>query len=348
MTDDLTAALTAALAAAPADGAHRWAAAPLARLRDKGLAHDHIRLIGTGALARIPKQSQMDLPPAENLAYQAACFRRAAPSGHTPKLFDLLPPSPHLPRGALLVEAIEGRPASLPADLPAIMRALARIHALPLPAVRAPLLDTPDPLADLLAEIRTQAAHLPAAGLDPGVTATIAAEIARLAATAARPDRPARRLISFDAHPGNYLIRPDGSAVLVDLEKGRYSYPGLDLAHATLYSSTTWDLESSAILETADIAAALAAWADAYGPDAEAARPWHGTLRRAMWLWSITWCAKWRVLSGAARKPDTTGEDWSTTASDAALVAHVRERVDHYLSPAIVSRNVLEFLALEG
>jgi hypothetical protein len=30
------------------------------------------------------------------------------------------------------------------------------------------------------------------------------------------------------------------------------------------------------------------------------ARPWHGPLRRAMWLWSLTWCAKWRVLSACA------------------------------------------------
>ena len=98
---------------------------------DKGLAHWHFRLPGTGWLARVPKQSQMDLPAEANLAYQSACFVRAAPSGHTPKLLGVLSPSAHLPRGALLVEEIVGRPARLPADLPAIMEALAAIHALP-------------------------------------------------------------------------------------------------------------------------------------------------------------------------------------------------------------------------
>ena len=84
-------------------------------MADKGLAHWHFRLPGTGWIARVPKQSQMNLPAEANLAYQSACFVRAAPSGHTPKLLGVLSPSEHLPRGALLVEEIVGRPARLPA-----------------------------------------------------------------------------------------------------------------------------------------------------------------------------------------------------------------------------------------
>jgi hypothetical protein len=57
-------------------------------------------------------------------------------------------------------------------------------------------------------------------------------------------------------------------------------------------------------------------------------------MRRAMWLWSLSWCAKWRVLSARAARNDGRGEDWSAEASDAALVAHVRDRVDHYLKPS--------------
>ena len=99
--------------------------APLLLLGDKGLAHHHVRLVGTGWLARLPKQSQMGLGAATNLAYEAACFERAGPSGHVPRLHGELPPSAALPRGGLLVEEISGRNARLPQDLPAIMQALA-------------------------------------------------------------------------------------------------------------------------------------------------------------------------------------------------------------------------------
>src|SRR5690606_29626754 len=63
-----------------------WSEAPLEPLPDLGLAHAHVRLAGSGVLARIPKQSQMGLAAADNLAYQAACFERAAASGHAPRL----------------------------------------------------------------------------------------------------------------------------------------------------------------------------------------------------------------------------------------------------------------------
>ena len=327
-----------------------FAGAALEPLRDKGLAHDHIRLAGTGLLARIPKQSQMDLPAAENLAYQEACFRRAGAGGHTPALHNVLPPQPGLPQGALLVEEIHGRPARLPQDLPAIARALASLHALPPPATPAPLLAPADPLAAMRDEVATQGAYLAEARLEPATRALVERELAAFSTLCAAPARPATCLISFDAHPGNFLIRPDGTAVLVDLEKGRYGAASLDLAHATNYTSTTWDLESHAILTVEQIAAFYAAWQAV--PGVPPAADWHLKLRRAMWLWAVTWCAKWRVLSAAPRRAETGeagegGEDWSAEASDAALIAHVRERVDHYLTPGIVTRCLDEFATLE-
>ena len=195
------------------------------------------------------------------------------------------------------------------------------------------------------AEVAGQGAYLAEARLDPATRARIEHGIAALRALAAAPARPAACLISFDAHPGNFLIRPDGSAVLVDLEKGRYGAPSLDLAHATNYTSTTWDLDSHAVLSVDEIAGFYAAWAAVPGVPAAAA--WHWPLRRAMWLWAVTWCAKWRVLSAAPKRDAAEGEDWSAEASDDALIAHVRERVDHYLSPAIVARCLDEFAALE-
>lgn len=317
---------------------HPAADQPLLPLPDKGLAHDHVRLQGTAWLARIPKQSQLGLAALDNLNYQRACFERAAASGHTPVLHGVLPPSAQLPRGALLVQAIDGRPARLPHDLPALAAALAAIHALPLPeaATCPPLLNAADPLQALVHEIDAQAVHLAAAGLSGPVLTAIEGERRRLLACVLGADRPARCLIAFDAHPGNFIVQPDGRAVLVDLEKCRYAHPGLDLAHATLYTSTTWDLDTQAVLSVDEVLGFYAAWAEAVGPAAAAAQAWHGPLRRAMWLWSITWCAKWRALSGASAQVGADGEDWSGERSEAALVDHVRNRVNHYLGTEVV------------
>ena len=322
---------------------------PLQLMADKGLAHHHVRLVGTGLIARLPKQSQMGLAARANLDYQAACFERASASGHAPALHALLAPSSELPRGGLLVQEIIGRPARLPDDLPAIARALAAFHSLPLPRPqgRAPLLDPADGVAALCAEIDAQAQHLDAAGLAPHVLCAIDLALLRFRSARNMPPRPPRRLISFDAHPGNFLIRTDGSAVLVDLEKARYGEPPLDLAHATLYTSTTWDVDTHAELTPEQVAAAYAAWGQRFA-DAAHWRPWLIPLRTAMWLWAVTWCAKWRVLSERPAEAGGDGEDWSGANSNAALVAHVRGRVECYLSADIVDRVVAELIALEG
>ena len=142
------------------------------------------------------------------------------------------------------------------------------------------------------------------------------------------------------------MVRADGRAMLVDLEKCRYSHAPLDLAHATLYTSTTWDVASSAVLSVDELAAAYADWSREMGPSASAWNDWHLPLRRAMWLWSISWCAKWRVASRAASAATVAGEDWSVELSEPALIAHVRSRVDHYLSRQTVERVLHELDAL--
>lgn len=328
---------------------HPLAGSALQSLADKGLAHDHVRLLGSGWLARIPKQSQMGLDAALNLGYQRACFERAAAGGHAPHLHGVLPPSADLPRGALLVQDIEGRAARLPHDLDAIVQALASIHLVPMPRPqrRAPLLDARDPLKALVDEIALQGEHLAAAQVAPSVAKAIAAQQQRLQRLCAEAARPPRHLIAFDGHPGNFIVRPDGTAVLVDLEKCRYSYPSLDLAHATLYTSTTWDLQSHAVLGLSEIAHAYRTWGRCMGGATAGAEAWQVPLRRAMWLWSVTWCAKWRVLSGQQRGAGSDGEDWSADRSKAALVSHVRGRVDHYLSVPVVQQVLHGLDALE-
>jgi thiamine kinase-like enzyme len=339
-TKHLQDSLREALMAQWPEGAS-WPAIKMVPLKSKGLAHDHLRLLGTGWLARIPKQSQMQLKALDNLIYQQACFDRASPAGHAPHCKRMIQPCTGLPRGALIVKEIEGRSAALPQDLPLMARSMAALHSQSLPQAEqcAPLVNASDPLQAMWEEVSAQATYLPQALLAPQVAARIHAELARLQSLCQGSLRPLKRLIAFDGHPGNFVISElkDGheKAYLVDLEKCRYSYPSFDLAHATLYTSTTWDVDSHTVLQPEAVLLTYRAWAsqvdEALALDAQR---WHMPLRRAMWLWSITWCAKWRVTSPAAAALASDGEDWSAQNLDSALATHVRERVDHYLSEA--------------
>lgn len=344
MTHDLTAA-----ALAPHLSEHLQASLALEPLPDKGLAHWHVRLQGTGLLARIPKQSQMALAAQDNLRYQAACFRRAGPSGHVPRLAAEVPPCQALPRGALLVEEIVGEAPRGPQQMDAIVRALAAIHALPVPPPheRTPLLDEADPLAGLVAQIEAQAVHLDHPAVPRASAQRLRTRLQGLAPRMAPVVAGCpKRLISFDAHPGNFLVTPAGKAVLVDLEKLRYSLPPLDLAHASLYTSTTWDREVSFELSPHDVVRICGTWAEAVGdPIAGPCRAAMVPLRELMWLWSVTWCAKWLAQSSRLPGQGGDGEDWSTDHSEAALVAHVRDRVNDYLAPCSIER-VLDELAM--
>lgn len=311
----------------------------LAPLKAKGLAHDHVRIVGTGWLARIPKQSQMRLKPQDNLDYQQACFDRVSAAGHAPQCIWVLKPCASLPRGALIVQEIAGRAARLPQDLPLMVLSTAAMHSLTLPSRdnMAPLIHAADPMLDLWHEVQAQAIYLPQAHLSAHVIAQIQDELAAFEALCRASPRPMQRLIAFDGHPGNFVIKHSDQgmekAYLVDLEKCRYSYPGLDLAHATLYTSTTWDIDSHTILGVGDVMNAYIQWERSVDANLACdARTWHLPLRRAMWLWSITWCAKWRVASRQAAAAQASGEDWSDENLDPHLAAHVRERVDHYLS----------------
>ena len=323
-------------------------------LPTSGLAHDHVRCRGLGLLLRVPRQSQLALDAKANLAYQAACFERMGPSGRTPRLSGVIAPSAALPMGALAVEEIVGGPASLPADLSAVAEALAAIHALPVPpeTARPPLKDPSNPVFDTLREVEGQARHLsdPRAPVSPAAKAAIEAEIAAMQAFAERTAPPPKTLISFDAHPGNFIRQASGRAVLVDLEKGRYGGAGFDLAHATLYTSTTWDVATYAELTAAEVAGFYTAWLSAVPEDmARAYRPWLLPMRRIMWLWSVTWCAKWAVESQLDTVTDKhnaqSTEDWSSDNTDRALIDHVAGRVRTYLSDDIVGRVIEEWTA---
>ena len=330
----------------------------LALMPVTGLAHDHVEIRDPGhtdtpLLLRVPKQSQFALSARDNLTYQAACFERVAESGHGPRLHAMIVPSAALPMGALLVDRIHGRPPRLPADLPALAEAMARVHALPLPAPdeRAPLEDHGDPLAGALAEIEAQARMIPEAALAPEARAEIEDELAwaRDFQTAQGGRAQPRCLVLTDTHPGNFLIDGEGRAIIVDLEKALYGSPGIDLAHATVYSSTTWDADTWAELTVEEVAAFYRHYLAVVGPEKAARlKSWLLPMRRLLFLRAITWCVKWSVLHRRSQRGDkhraASTEDWSAENSDPALIAHVAGRVADYLAPETLRRMRAEWL----
>ncbi|WP_119166868.1 phosphotransferase family protein [Algihabitans albus] len=337
-------------------------------LVDSGLAHDHYRIEDSPWLLRVPKQSQRGYAAADNLAYQAACFERVSASGHGPKLRVSLPPGRGLPMGALVVEYIEGRPPRLPQDLPALAEAMAAVHALPLPsaAQRPPLEDHLDPVAGALEEIETQARYLDGPEVSPETRSQLREELDWARAYAADVDGPPqpRSLVLTDTHPGNFLIRAktgteasprarmdgarNGRAVIVDLEKALYGAPAIDLAHATVYSSTTWDVATSAVLSLREIADFYRRYLDAIGSTRSAIiAPTLLPLRRLLLLRALTWCALWRV-EHRAEISEGVEAGWAAARSNPTLIAHVEDRTRHYLDPAVVRRLRGEWLDSPG
>lgn len=320
---DLHAALTRlpAFASLPPD-----ALEPMPR---KGVAHDHVRLRGRGLVARVPRWSQMGLDPAANLEQQATAFRRAAPSGHTPEPVAVLPPSDGLPMGALVVTEVIGRSPRLPGDMPAIARALAALHSLPLPepSARPPLPAPADPVAATLAQVERQAVWFDRAGLAAEARARIQAELAAARAFGLDAPMPVA-LVGSDVHPGNFLIDGTGKAWFTDLEKVQYGHPAIDLAHASLYTSTKWEREVAAALRPDEVEAFLAAWQAAVAPAlAEAVRPWLRPLRRLTWLRTLSWMARWSV-DGSALSPDMPE----------SLAAYMDAHATDVLRPDVIDR----------
>ena len=297
----------------------------------KGVAHDHVRLgsAGTGLIARIPRWSQLGLDAATHLAMQAEAFCRAAPSGHTPRLIAIIPADgDHLPMGALVVSEVQGRTPVLPQDMAAIATALGAIHRLPVPddGDRPPLPSPPDAAAATLAHVQSQAFRFSAANLAPATLEQLEEELDN--ASRFQPDSPAPvTLVGSDTHPGNYLIADDGRAWFTDLEKAQYGNPAIDLAHASLYTSTRWEREVACALTPDQVAAFITTWEQSVPAElALATRPWLRPMRRLTWLRTMTWMARWAV-EGRRLAPDMPD----------AVAAHMDAHVHDVFLPDTIS-----------
>jgi aminoglycoside phosphotransferase (APT) family kinase protein len=299
----------------------------------KGVNHDHYRLGRTGLVLRVPRATPWAGDAEAQLTSEAAAFERAEPAGVTPRLIAALSPAPTLPRGALAVEEIVGRLVQLPTDLPAIARTLAKLHSLPVPPPerRAPLPDhgVEGPVAATLAVIAQQREFLPQVDLARETRAALEEEYAeaeRLAARVKSAEQPLS-LVGTDTHPGNFIIRPDGRAALVDLERICYGSPAIDLAHATLYTSTTWDLEVRAALSPGDVAAFYRDYLALVEPERAAAlRPWLLPARRLTWLRTMIWAVRLRALMTGGR-----------LALNEHLARHIQARLDEFFDPGVVA-----------
>ena len=306
-------------------------------IRSTGLAHEHIRINGFKLLARVPKQSQLGLGALENLSYQEACFKRTSPSNHTPKLYKTLAPTIDMPMGALIVEEIIGESLCLPQDALPMCQALASIHSIPLPSdiEKQPLKNPLNALTDTFKEILDQSAYINNAQLAYDSEHQIREELVKTGQLLTKDKKPATSLIAFDSHPGNFLRTRKNKAILVDLEKARYGVPAFDLAHATLYTSTTWDIDTFSILNHSHIAKFYEFWLENVPKNlSESVRDWLVDLRRMMWLWSITWCVKWQVQIKEKKSKDNPKID----STNHYLINHVADRVGHYLKPEVIEK----------
>jgi len=305
-------------------------------LHAKGLVHAHVRIQGTGAVLRIPRYSAAGLRPDLNILYQACCFSRASASGHTPFLIDTLGPCEGLPWGALIVSEVEGSVPRLPDDLLAISEALAAIHTLEVPTKTdcRPIPYYEDSLTNTLENIEGQAEYLKKAGITSRSRVQLEEELtrAREFVQKKRNKNVPMALVGTDTHPGNFMIQPDGTAIFVDLEKTAYGMPAIDLAHASVYTSTMWDPDIASELTDDDVRefykhylfelpdALRAAWS-----------PWCGPLRRFTWLRTMTWCAKWQVES-------REGANWPVANNDPAYIKRVRRRIEGFFDADTIER----------
>lgn len=312
-------------------------------LSTKGISHDHWRIGETGLVLRIPRMNQWGMGPDIALEYQKTAFHQGAESGHTPNCIETLAPSIALPRGALIVEEIVGRAPVLPDDLAAIADALAALHAMSLPDNDAstPLQVHRNPVSSTLKVIEEQAVFVGRAGLAPDTAAAIREDLswARAFASRGEPDFELC-FVGTDTHPGNFLIDPQGKAWFVDMEKSLYGAAPIDLAHATLPTSTGWDPDCEGVPVWQDVEKFYQHYLDKMGRDRTAElSPWLLPLRRLTWLRTITWFARWRASWSVADH---------AAARDDSMTNHIRAHIERSFQPEMVAVCREDWLAPKG
>jgi thiamine kinase-like enzyme len=305
-------------------------AADLKPLPATGTAHGHVRLPNR-LLARVAYAHEGDLSAAQRLATQAEAFRHLAPCGRTPRLHDMIEPHPGLPGGALIVDLIDGRAPRLPDELGLMADTLARIHALPLPATNSPIPRQQNPFLETLAAVEQSAQRfLDKAVPEQGARAEIADELRLMrdmALAIAERAQPLTVALA-DTHPGNFIVGQGGIAWFVDLEKVHVGSPAIDLAHATLATSTLWHPDVGKVLSRDEVQRFYSLYLEKVGDrQADSLEPWLQPMRRLTWLRTTLFMARWRVQTREPRDPSDPTQ-WSDAGLEPAMRAHIDQRID--------------------
>ena len=327
----------------------------LAPLSNKGTAHGHVAIVPQidrrRLVVRIAYAFPGDPTAAARLEIQAEAFRRCAPSGVTPRLFDVVPPSEAMPGGVLIVDRIDGRVPQLPGELGLMAQSLAAIHGVPAPARSdaAPLPYHADPVAALLAAIEANAVFFGRKAMTDDARDALREELdfARSFADATTRGTPDIVLALADTHPGNFLVDSAGKAWFVDLEKVHYGAAAIDLAHATLETSTRWDADVNLTLPREAIVAFHRRYLDLIGEGgARRLLPFLLPLRRMTWLRTMAFMARWSVQTDPSYN-GTEHDRWSDLGLSEAMKAHSRATIARMFQPRIIARNRAEWLGSE-
>lgn len=303
-----------------------------------GTAHGHVRL-ADGRLARVAYAHEGDASAGGRLRAQATAFRHLQPAGRTPRLHEVIEPQAGLPGGALVVDFIAGHPPRLPQDLGAMAETLAKIHALPLPAASSAIARQKNPFRETLEGIEFNALRfLDEAVPDPTARAEIAEELRSMRGMALALGRQVQPLTVAlaDTHPGNFIVDDGGIAWFVDLEKVHVGSPAIDLAHATLPTSTLWHPDVGKALTPAEVQG----FYDSYlarldDRKVEALEPWLLPMRRLTWLRTTLFMARWRVETRAPRDHANPGQ-WSDAGLEPRMKRHIDARIDECFAPAAI------------
>ena len=216
---------------------------------------------------------------------------------------------------------------------------LGRIHALPLPPASAPIPRQSNPFLDTLEGIELNAMRfLDKAVPDQGARAEIAEELRALRGMApALGRRPQPLTVALaDTHPGNFIVDRGGVAWFVDLEKVHVGSPAIDLAHATLPTSTLWHPDIGTVLTKEQVRGFYDDYLARIGAaKAGALRPWLMPMRRLTWLRTTLFMARWRVETRAPRDPSNPSQ-WSDAGLDRRMKAHIDARIDECFSAAAI------------
>lgn len=283
-----------------------------------------------GRLARIAYAYEDDPTAAARLHQQAEAFRHLAPAGRTPRLHEVVEPRPGLPGGALIVAFIEGLAPRLPDELDAMAETLARLHLLPLPQSGSPIPRQDNPFRATLDVVEEGARRfLDKAVADAGARAEILEELELmrdLAGTLAGRRQPLSIALA-DTHPGNFIVDRTGIAWFVDLEKVHVGSPAIDLAHATLPTSTVWHPDVGKVLTLDEVKGFYESYLKRIGKTRAAElHPWLQPMRRLTWLRTTMFMARWKVQTEAPRDPSDPSQ-WSDAGLAPEMRAHLRSRI---------------------